>query len=528
MTEVGALFLPAGICARWASRPPEMVASQIRQCSQTYPVTFAVSLIVTASLVFALSDRPGLGALLTAGALHVLISIGALMKWRMDSRRSWRADAPIRQLTGLCIQAGLVSFGWFSFLSVAAAVATLEEQVVIATVMAGVIAIGALRYAPVVEASFAYLLVAVLVSVAYAASAALHWDVYIFLVVFVIMLGRTVNAHARMFEQQFKAGADLAQVQADRAILAAKTEQEHWRMEHASARAAAAAQQEATRKRAEELKRLAIDFEQSVLRIATDLAGSAEQTRSAAMRLLGNGKGTHEQIANVAHEAGQADAGAAELLDSSEELGRLLELVQNHLARQEEAAGVVHRAGDAIAQRFSGVWDAAQGAETIVGTIADIAQRSNLLALNATIEAARAGDAGRGFTVVAAEVRSLANQTALSTEEVREKLAIMSQAVRDASVLVRSMQDSFGEMESASQTFSDVIRRQCQVGDAVRHLANLAVSLVQQIQGTAQSAEETANEAAYLCGELCATTDQTASQSRLLVDETRAFLSRVA
>jgi len=505
-----------------------MVAWQLRQSSGTYPLTFAISMIVTASIVYSLSDRPGFQGVALAGALQALISIGTLVKWAVDKGRGWRAESPARQLAAHCVQAAIASFGWFTFLSVAGAAAPVEQQAVISTVMAGVISVGALRYSAIVEASLTFLVVAVIVCSAYVAFAAVPTDVYLFLAVFALLLGRTVVAQANMLELQFQAGADLAQAQADRLLLGAKAEQEHWRLQHAASEAAAAAQAEAERARKRELEGVARDFEESVVHIATDLAIAAEQTSAAAARLAENGGATHRQIASVAVEATEADAGAAHLLESSAELGRLLAQIDHHVVEQEEAAASVRQISNAIVQEFESLSITCRGAETIVGTIGEIANGSNLLALNATIEAARAGEAGRGFAIVAGEVRALAAQTASATEEVRTRLATMTGAVAKAVALVESMQASFGEMVAATGTVADAVRRQSSVGDAVHRFAGIAASLVQQIHGTAASAEAAAGEAAMLSSDLGEATSMMAAQSQRLLEETSAFRARVA
>ena len=505
-----------------------MVASQLKQSSGSYPLTFLVTLIVTGSLLYSLSDRAGFQSVLFTAFLHAAISVGVLAKWLADKRTNWRAEAPVRQLALHCLQAGLVSFGWFTFLTTAASIAGVEQQMVITTVIVGVIAIGALRYSTVVEASLIFLTTAVLVSANYAVVAAVPGDVFIFLAVFIVMLGRAVAAHAKMFEQQFAAGADLAQARADQAILAAKAEQERWQLRHASAEASARAEAESQAERATELRQLGRDFEQSILGIATDVAASAEQTRSSALRLAENGGLTRERIASVAAEAARADSGAAELLECTSELITVLAQVQQEIEAHERASTVVHEASAAIGDQFACLVDLARDAETIIDAIAAVADRSNLLALNATIEAARAGDAGRGFAVVASEVRSLASQTAASTEDVRRKLGAMTGAVKDVSELVAVMRASFGEMGAVSRAVSDAIARQANVGEAVHSFAASAVSLVQQIQAAALSAEVAAGEAADLSGELGSATSRMAAESSRLMDETRAFLARVA
>jgi methyl-accepting chemotaxis protein len=458
----------------------------------------------------------------------VLISALVLVRWFGERRRDWRSPDPVRQLVGVTVEAACVSFGWFTFLFVAGMAAPLEQQVVITTVMAGVITVGALRYSAVVEASLTFLATAILVCIGYAAVAGVPLDVYLFLVVFVLLLGRAVLAQAKMFQQQFRAGAELAQAKADRDVVAAKAEQEHWRLQHASAEAAASSQEQAERLRRETLQRLGGDFEQSVLQIATELASVAEQTRASAQLLAENSSSTQQQIADVSKRARDADIGAGDVLEQSSELGRLLMAVGQHMVEQDAATQRVQDLTRHVDERFDNLAATAKGVETIAGTIAELANRTNLLALNATIEAARAGDAGRGFAVVAAEVRELAEQSGAATEEVRRKLALITDAVTAAASLVQSMRESFVEMSAISGTVAEAMTRQRSVAQAVEHFAEVAASIVSEVQQSAAAAEAASGDAARLTSELESATGRMASRSHSLVDHTTAFLSRVA
>lgn len=513
---------------RWAQRSPDMVASQLRQASSAYPLTFVVSMMVTASLVFSLRDSEHFTSVAVAAALHLLISAVILARWFRERRREWQSAAPARQLLLITVQAASVSFGWFTFLFVAGRAAPLEQQVVIATVMAGVLTIGALRYSAVVEASLTFLTTAIIVCVIYAAVAVVPVDVYLFLIVFVLLLGRAVLAQSRMFEEQFRAGAELAQAKADRDVVAAKAEREHWRLQHAAAEAAAVSQEQAERLRREALQRLGGDFEQSVLQIATELASAAEQTRVSAEMLAKNNSSTQQQIADVSKRARDADIGASDVLEQSSELGRLLMAVGRHMVEQDAATRRVQDLTRHVDARFDNLVITAKGVETIAGTIAELANRTNLLALNATIEAARAGEAGRGFAVVAAEVRELAEQSASATEEVRRKLLLITDAVTAAASLVQSMGESFTEMSTISGTVADAMSRQRAVAEAVEHFAEVAASIVSEVQRSAALAEAAAGDAAQLTADLEQATGGMASRSQSLVDHTTAFLARVA
>ncbi|MUT64832.1 methyl-accepting chemotaxis protein [Paenibacillus sp. NEAU-GSW1] len=147
-----------------------------------------------------------------------------------------------------------------------------------------------------------------------------------------------------------------------------------------------------------------------------------------------------------------------------------------------------------------------QQVQSIVATIAQISAHTNILALNASIEAARAGEHGKGFAVVASEIQKLANQSKLSTDDITEKLAAISDKINSLGdsmhnemaetdkglEAIRNASDIFGHILQSSERLFDRVQQVSSLTEHISASSEQVTASVQEVAGIAkQSAEKT-------------------------------------
>lgn len=183
-----------------------------------------------------------------------------------------------------------------------------------------------------------------------------------------------------------------------------------------------------------------------------------------------------------------------------------------------EEAERSHREMQAMMEAMTRINDASQQVGNIISEIEDIASQTNLLSLNASIEAARAGEAGRGFSVVADQIRQLAEQSANSAAETRTLIETSLSAIADGSKTVDIVNDSINRVVEGIEIIAQSSKSISEMANDQAEAMKQAELGVNQISEVVQSNSATAEESSATSEELsaqAATLDSLISRFRL-------------
>ena len=242
---------------------------------------------------------------------------------------------------------------------------------------------------------------------------------------------------------------------------------------------------------------------------AERIATGAEEVAAQADTVATAGEEMSATSGDIAHNCQMAAEGAQRASLSAQNGAEVVEKTVSVMSQIAERVQESARTVESLGERSDQI-----GA--IIGTIEDIADQTNLLALNAAIEAARAGEQGRGFAVVADEVRALAERTTRATREIGEMIkAIQSETKGAVAAMVQGVhQVETGTMEAAKsgQGLREILEQGKDVAMQVNQIATAAEeqtattreisSNMQQITGVVQQTSRDAHESATVAGQL--------------------------
>jgi len=275
--------------------------------------------------------------------------------------------------------------------------------------------------------------------------------------------------------------------------------------------------------------KLADDFDQRTSNIIKSLAAAATEMQATAAQMTAASNNTAHASQIVASAATEADsnvqtvaAATEELSASSSEIARQISSVAEKSTR---ASGEAARTNQQVGELNS----LADSIGEVVGAIKGIAEQTNLLALNATIEAARAGEAGKGFAVVADEVKKLATETASKTIQIDERVGKIQSAIRATVEAVGRIISDVNDIDHSTATVASAVEEQnaatAEIGRNVSEASTGTQQVAQNIVDVQKSAEETgeaANNLNQAANELAEIAENLQEQVATFLGEIRA------
>jgi methyl-accepting chemotaxis protein len=239
----------------------------------------------------------------------------------------------------------------------------------------------------------------------------------------------------------------------------------------------------AAAQRKADMHSLADRFEKAVGNIVEAVSSSATELEASASTLTHSAESTQQLSTVVAGASEQASHNVQSVASATHELSASVTEISRQVHESSKVSVEAVKQAERTDARISELSQAAGRIGDVVKLITAIAEQTNLLALNATIEAARAGEAGRGFAVVASEVKSLAMQTANATEEIGTHIAGMQKATSDSVAAIKEISATIGHISEIAGTIAAAVEEQ---GAATQEISR---NVEQAAKGTAHVAE---------------------------------------
>ncbi|WP_419903388.1 methyl-accepting chemotaxis protein [Kiloniella sp.] len=292
----------------------------------------------------------------------------------------------------------------------------------------------------------------------------------------------------------------------------------------------AAKEMEMVSQREERTKRiedLVAQFETDSNEILTQVGAAASQMNTTSGEMSSVAQDTAVRSNTVAAAAEEASVNVQTVAAAAEELSCSIEEINRQVGQSSEIASDAVSKADANIATIKGLEEASNRIGEVVGLISDIAEQTNLLALNATIEAARAGEAGKGFAVVASEVKNLANQTAKATEEISGQVDEMQGVTRTAVDAIEAIGKTIESMNEISVSISTAIEEQGSATQEISRNVQEASAGTAEVTSNMQGVSEASTQTGNSSQQVLEASNDLATQAEQMRESVNAFIEGI-
>ncbi len=289
-----------------------------------------------------------------------------------------------------------------------------------------------------------------------------------------------------------------------------------------------AAAQEAERKakelRAEKISARTSNFD-NVIKLVLNTVGSAsQQMEASAQTMQAAAEETNVQSTAVAAASEQASSNVQTVAAATEELSSSIAEISRQVAESTRVVSQAVQEATKTKDLVRGLDEAAGRIGQVVALITDIAEQTNLLALNATIEAARAGEAGKGFAVVASEVKNLATQTAKATEEIGGQIDGVQTATKASVQAIERIFETIEKVNGISTTIASAVEEQGAATKEIARNVEQAALGTKDVSTNIAGVTQAAGETGQVSTQVLEAAKELARQSTTLRNEVDTFL----
>jgi methyl-accepting chemotaxis protein len=249
---------------------------------------------------------------------------------------------------------------------------------------------------------------------------------------------------------------------------------------------------------------------------ATSLAAASEEMSSVSTQIAASAEETSAQAQTVSAAAEEISRSVDTVSAGSEEMGASIREISQNATEAARVASEAVAITASTAATMNKLGESSAEIGNVIKVITSIAEQTNLLALNATIEAARAGEAGKGFAVVASEVKDLAQETARATEDISRRVQAIQGDTRGAVSAIEEITQVIARISDFQTTIASAVEEQTATTNEMNRSVSEAASgtgeIAQNITGVAEAArltsqgvtqsQQTTNELARMSSEL--------------------------